>query len=122
MADWQKVNLTKAPFFYSEEQSDYSVVIDESDYLTEEYAAVFHKAIQKELGGKDLKYLWSEEGYDEPGYLANFNRNGWNTVFCIHAQYCSHFGYVTLEKGPPINGVRWAIHFEQLAPIWIKEY
>jgi len=114
MADWKKVDLTEPPFFFSGES-------DDRDYLTGEYAAVFNKAVQKELGGKNLEYLWAEEGNEEPDYLENFECGGWEPVFIVNAQNCSHFGYVTLAHGPPLKGVGWVINFEMLSPIWIRE-
>ena len=116
MADdekWKKVDLTKAPFFFEKENG--------SDYLTDEYAAVYHKAVQKELANKNLEYLWAEEEGDEPSYLENFECDDWKKVFSISADHCSHFGHVLMAKGPAHHGVSWAIHFEMLLPIWIRE-
>ena len=123
MKMWKKVDLTQPPFFFSEEGAD--VEIDH--HLTNEYTAVYHKAIQKELAGKNLEYLWGEESVNEPDYLEDFECDGWDIIFKISADHCFHFTYVTMGKGPcvlryPVGaGVRWVINFECLSPIWIRE-
>jgi len=119
MGEWKKVDLSKPPFFFSTEEQHFS-----ANYLTKEYAAVFNKAVQKALKGKNLEYLWSEEGGDEPAFLEDFDPgdHGWTPIFTINADHCSHFGYVIMVSGGPyLNGVKWALSFEQLTPIWIRE-
>tara|TARA_R110002020_G_scaffold75827_8_gene192677 strand:+ start:5927 stop:6298 length:372 start_codon:yes stop_codon:yes gene_type:complete len=122
MSIWKKVDLTQPPFFFSEERDGHG-----SDYLSGEYAAVYNKQIQKELAGKNLEYLWGEEILEEPDYLEEFECDGWEKIFSISADHCSHFGYVTMAEGSPHHRIRfhhkirWAIHFEMLMPIWIRE-
>ena len=122
MEKWKKVDLTKPPFFYSGEDDG-----NGSDYIIDhggengEHVTLFHEALQKELGGKNLEYTWSEEGNDEPPYLQEFQCEGWENVFSIIAQNCCDFGHVTMARGPSFHGVRWVINFECLTPIWIRE-
>ena len=119
MSLWKKVDLAQPPFFFSEEKD--SLNDKNSDYLSEEYAAVYNKQVQRELAGFNLEYLWGEEVVEEPDYLDSFECDNWKTVFSISADHCSHFGFVTMAKGPPHHGVSLAIHFECLMPIWIRE-
>ena len=122
--EWKKVDLTKPPFFFSGE------LYYLEDYLTEEYAAVYNKEIRSELEGKNLEYLWAEEDEpdfpgDEPAYLENFKFEGWERVFGITAEHCSHFRKVHMVSASSpftrIHGVNWAIIFECTTPIWIRE-
>jgi len=41
MGEWKRVNLSKPPFFFSTKEQQF-----DANYLTEEYAAVFNKAVQ----------------------------------------------------------------------------
>ena len=116
MTDWKKVDLTQYPFHFTEEHPE----ID-----------VYNKAVQKELGGKDLEYYWAEEGGDEPEHLENFDFNSWEQVFACDGYGdeftgdCQEFGLVSMIKGlplkgPSLKGVEWAIDFEMNCSIWIR--
>tara|TARA_R110002020_G_scaffold213289_6_gene420055 strand:+ start:1788 stop:2168 length:381 start_codon:yes stop_codon:yes gene_type:complete len=119
--EWKKVNLAHDPFSFSNDEWD----DNSSDYLTGEYGEVYNKAVHHELGGKNLEYSWSEEGHDSPSHLDEFEGgDDWEPVFAIDAQNCCDFGYVTMAKRKTttyFHGVRWAIIFECLTPIWIRE-
>ena len=122
--EWHKVDLTKQPFFFSGENNGTDST---NNYITDHggengnHVALFHEALQKELGGKDLEYNWSEEGYDPPKWEEEFGNDGWEKIFSMNAQNCCDFGHVTMARGPSFHGVRWVINFECLEPIWIRE-
>ena len=115
--EWKKVDLIQYPFHFTEEHPE----ID-----------VYNKAVQKELGGKNLEYFWGEEGGNEPEYLDDndwdlFVHKNWGIVFCCDGygddptEDCNMFGLVSMIKGPPLKGVEWAINFEMNCSIWIRE-
>ena len=125
--EWKKVDLTKFPFmFNTQEGFQSSLGLHRSYEDTDEgkdWLSVYNIMMGLELGNKNLEYLWSEEGGDEPDSLDEFNNKDWDLWMVLNAK-CNQFGYVTAHRGKPYASpkrVGWVINFEMLTPIWIRE-